>query len=246
MSLGSFIKAERVADEGIYLKEERHKNPKERFKQIVSRLSPFICAIDSVLDVGCATGEFIYYLKSVNPVLSCTGIDVSKPMAARAKEILPDCDFFCKDILTQSHDMKAQYDLVTCMGVLQIFDNIEGPVQNLLRCVKQGGKLILEGVFNSHPVDVITRYRRVTGSDNPWELGWNIYSKQTYEKILKNSAYDLSYSWIPFTLPFDVLEGEDPMRTWTIKTQANPHQLVNGASLLIDLYSLEITVNRSR
>lgn len=60
--------------------------------ECVERIRPV-----SLLEVGCATGEFYRYLKLKHPNISYFGIDVSKPVIARAKEKYPGAPFFVVD-----------------------------------------------------------------------------------------------------------------------------------------------------
>ena len=55
------------------------------------------------------------------------------------------------------------------------------------------------------------------------------------------SKKNIQWNWYDFKMPFPIEKNKDPMRTWTIPTQENPYQLVNGASLLINIKVLEIT-----
>ena len=174
----------RIADDDIYLNEDRYGDPKEMFKFI-----NLILPKDKVnkgirwLDVGCATGEFIYYLKSEFPRDYFTGVDISPAMITKAAECNPKQQFLCEDLLNQQIEVTEQYDIVTCTGVLQIFDQIEKPIENLLSLVAAGGILVITGSFNNHDVDVLMRYRR-TNEAAIWETGWNLFSKATYEGCL--------------------------------------------------------------
>lgn len=41
---------------------------------------------------------------------------------------------------------------------------------------------------------------------------------------------------------FDLKPKEDPVRTWTMRTETNERQLTNGLKLLIDHYLLKISL----
>jgi len=236
-------KGKRTADEGIYLKEDRYEKPKEIFKLLAEKMRPHISEGSSLLDVGSATGELIFYIIKLFPGIKCTGIDVSDKMIAQAKEKLPGQEFECKDILTKQVEAGKKYDIVNCLGVLSIFDDIETPIQNLLAHTKEEGTLFLGGVFNPNQVDVVMRYREAGKGQEEWELGWNLYSKETYEKILKKAGVK-EWKWHEFKMPFALPKQEDAMRSWTIKTEENPFQLVNGAMQMLDMNVLEVSVGK--
>ena len=53
----------RTHDKDLYLKESRYKNPKEIFQNAVSILSNSVELSElTCVDVGCAAGEYLYYL----------------------------------------------------------------------------------------------------------------------------------------------------------------------------------------
>ena len=233
-------KAERVADDAIYLKEERHDEPKELFKKLASIISEFVDHEDelSMLDVGCATGELVYYLEKQFPNVSYYGIDVSDDMLNLAKRKIGFAKLNNQSILELPLWVDMQFDVVLCLGVIGIFDEIEITLSNLISSLKDGGRLLLSEQFNDDSVDVIMRYRRVDSDDNDWESGWNIFSMKTIEDIAKQ--YDKKVKWHEFRMPFGIEKSDDPMRTWTIETEANRHQLILGSKQLIDLYVAEI------
>ena len=233
-------KAERVADDAIYLKEERHDEPKELFKKLSSIISEFVVHEDELcmLDVGCATGELVYYLEKQFPNVSYYGIDVSDDMLNLAKRKIGFAKLNNQSILELPLWVDMQFDVIVCLGVVGIFDEIEVTLSNLISSLKDGGRLLLSEQFNDDSVDVIMRYRRVDSDDNDWESGWNIFSMKTIEDIAKR--YDKKVKWHEFRMPFGIEKGDDPMRTWTIETEANRHQLILGSKQLIDLYVAEI------
>lgn len=234
----------RFSDDAIYLNEDRYETPKEIFKFIASLMEKNLSKTGSkILDVGCATGELIYYLKKRFNTLNFTGIDVSEKMIHKAKIKMPSETFICTNILAQPLNSSIigtqKFDFIICSGVLSIFDDLELPLNNLLSCLNPGGFLYIESAFNKEPVDVILRYRTTTQGNSPWESGWNVFSVNTAENILKKFGIK-EWNWFDFRMPFDILKVNDPMRTWTIKTEDNPFQLINGAAQLVDLMVLEV------
>lgn len=241
------IKAgERIADDAIYLNEDRYEKPKELFKFIADKLPDGNGPLKgNLLDVGCATGELIYYLKKRFPEFRFTGVDVSEPMIAQAKKKMPLEQFAVTSIQDASFFEERQFNVITCSGVINIFDDVAPLLDHLLGAVRFGGRLLIVGPFNDSPVDVLMRYRTVSeATDENWQSGWNITSKFTAEKLLEKSGYAVDVAWHPFAMPFALSPQKDPMRTWTLKTEKNPFQLVNGACQLVDLQLLDVRVKR--
>ena len=239
------LQGTRIADDPIYLNENRYDNPKEMFKVLGKYITEAqFPSGAALLDVGCATGEFLYYSKKILPTFAkFAGLDPSPDMIKHAKTHVSGVDFFVGSAVDDSIFSKREYNVVTCIGVMSIFDDFESPLRNLLSCVKENGLILITGPFNDDPIDIITRYRRADSPQKGWELGWNIFSKNSIEKMLQKSGYQLRWVWRPFRLPFALKKRpHDPMRTWTISANENPHQLVNGACQLLNMQTLSIQV----
>jgi SAM-dependent methyltransferase len=243
----SNLKGKRLADELIYLKEQRYDEPKEIFKFIGQKIKLRISSIGNdvrLLDVGCATGELIYYFKTLFKNVHFAGLDVSPKLIEAARNKVPDVEFYCKSIFDSSFFAEKKWHFVICCGVLSIFDDIKPALKNLLSCTLPKGSVYIAGAFNEDPVDVIMRYRLATEINSEWQTGWNIFSTETYERILKDFDLDIDWEWYDFKMPFAIPKRSDPMRTWTIRTESNPYQLVNGASQLINMKLLEIHIRK--
>ena len=121
----------------VYLKDKDYKKPKEYFKKVRKILSDLDYPYgSSLLDVGCATGKLLYYIKKTLPEFNhLSGIDVSRSMIDEASRCVPGVDFSVGSITDRKVFKKQLYDAITCCGVLQIFDNIEVLLNNFLSSV---------------------------------------------------------------------------------------------------------------
>lgn len=229
---------QRIADDEIYLHEYYFNNPKEIHKFVGDLVAREHRQLPSkVLDVGCAIGERIRYMQGRFPNFTFEGIDVSEAMIARAAALNPDARFSCGSVLDRATLPTRSCDITICGGVVAIFDDVGMPIRNLVETVRHGGILYISDTFNAHPVDVIMRYRRVDASGgHDWESGWNVFSKLTVEKHLRETGRIHDLTWHEFRLPFALPKRPDVMRTWTIETEQNPHQIVNGAAQILDTW----------
>lgn len=227
-----------------YIKEGWNKVPKESFKKLASLIErSHPDEESSVLDVGCAAGELINYLKTRFEKFEFTGIDVAPELIDEARKLIPFAKLVKASALDLPDDMHGSFDIVMATGVLSIFDIDEVPLffENLIRCTKKCGKVYVFAHFNDHPVDLmITHRKRIDGKMGEWEKGWNIYNKETIEEVLDGCCR--AHRFHEFKLPFQLEPKSDPVRTWTIKTEHNPFQLVNGLKLMVDLSFLEIEI----
>ena len=236
----------KLIDDQIYLKEDRFADPKELFKFIGNMIAgEKKKETESILDVGCATGEFLYYLGNRFPSMSLSGFDFSENMIERARSRNSKVEFWSGSILDKQAFKSANYDLITSIGVICFFNeiNVVTALDNLISSLREGGSVFIHSTFNPNPIDVIMKYRRVNEDEaDDWEGGWNIFSRKTIESALNSFDYQLEWSWHTWEMPFAIDKRDDPMRAWTIKTENNPFQRINGANQLIHTEILHVRV----
>lgn len=231
----------------LYLSENRKDQPKEYFKFIAQKAESHLkTSVDlSLLDIGCATGDFVYYLKSLYPNAHCSGLEFMPELIAKAKQEVPDCHFIQGNICEATSLPKQVFDVVFMNGVHSIFNNVEGWLGNAIKLVKQPhGKLYIFGIFNPDDVDVLLQVRS-TADDNensPWQSGWNCFSVKTFENVL-NKLKVKSYNFSDFTIEIDIPKHEsDPLRSWTFKYEDQSRGVINGTMLLHHFMLLEVSV----
>lgn len=221
----------RTADEAIYLNANRSHEPKQIFLRFAAIAEPESHRIRDILDIGCAAGELLAVLGKTCPAAQLTGIDVVPSLLAAAAERVPSARFQCASLEDAGAIPADAYDLVTCSGVVEIFDDLTVPLTQIVRALRPGGLALVQSIFNPQPIDVLMRYRRADTAGE-WERGWNMHARVTVERMLRALSHDglqLSHEWEPFRLPMALPPRDDVMRAWTVNTEADPFQQVNGA-----------------
>ena len=71
----------------------------------------------NVLDVGCASGGFFNIMRTIEPTIDYTGIDIAEPPIKLARERYPEARFEVTDGLTIPF-ADGEFDLVHITGVL--------------------------------------------------------------------------------------------------------------------------------
>jgi len=228
----------RTADKLIYNKELYIKKPKEIFKRII-KLSKRKKPYKKILDIGCANGAFLHFIKSKNPNATLHGWDISKELLKKARKNINGGCFLKKDV-SRPISIKEKFDLIVSTGVTGCFQKIEPFLHNIAHSLQAGGKAFIAGNFNEYPCRVFISYNDLTKHlKNHKEAGWNIFCVQEVFKTLKKIK-NLKIKFHNFEMPFDLKKKKkDYSRTWTIKIK-NKRQLTNGLCVIWPHKVLEI------
>ena len=129
-------------ENAFYASEDRRNNPKEYFQLINSVLNEV--KWDSLCDVGCATGDFLWYIQKQNGISKrLVGIDPFDKLRNIAESRLSNCKFYKGDIWSGEGIPEEKYDIVCMSGVLYLFDDFKLPIENLMKITKTGGTIII-------------------------------------------------------------------------------------------------------
>tara|TARA_B000000460_G_C21531820_1_gene401158 strand:- start:625 stop:1338 length:714 start_codon:yes stop_codon:yes gene_type:complete len=223
----------------FYLNENRKNEPKEQFKFLFKKsLEGKNFENLKICDVGCATGDFLYYISNLVKNVDLFGIDVREDLLSKAKKEVNNCNFILGDISNNQTLPKMEFDIVYMTGVLSIFDNYETILENFLKLIKPGGLGYIFGIFNPYDIDAIIKIRHSSSTDE-WESGWNLFSKSSISKTLKENK--IEHNFLDWNIDIDIPKHEnDPLRSWTLKDKNNLRLIVNGIQLLHTYSLLEI------
>ena len=237
---------ERVFEESIrdhdrlYLNENRKYTPKEYFKFIGDHVSDSVGSLEKpmMVDVGCAAGDFAYYLGNRFPQACVTGIDIMPCLLEKARTENPEMNFLLADICDKSSLPSMKFDFAFMCGVHMIFDEPTDWLENFVNLLRPSGRGFVFGMFNPEDIDCLIRVRP-SGSTGPWQRGWNLVSITTMKHHLDQLScrYEFSKWTIGIDLP---RHSDDALRSWTFKDEHLNRLIVNGSQLLHPLHLLEI------
>ena len=230
----------------FYLEDKRKENTKEYFKflhKILNKNKKINSKKTKIIDIGCATGELIYFLKTKFKDANYYGLDVHPKLIKYAKKDpdLKDVDFSVGnivDIPKKKHFKK--YDVVLFIAVHSIWDSIDIWFSNLKKYAKKGSKIYIFGLFNPNPIDTFVKIRRSRSKNKNLESGWNLISIETFKRYFKSKKIK-NFKFHPWEIKIPLSKNKkDPMRSYTQKLFNNKYQLTSGFGLVHNLHLLEI------
>jgi len=127
---------------------------KIRYARILRLLETIENPLSSILDIGCATGEFTHLLKDkYGQKSSVIGIDFIEKAIDRAKEKYPKIDFRVGSIFDVGRDYEGRMDLVTCLEVLYYLDRKECPraLMSVRESLRPGGYVVFSSLISKPP-----------------------------------------------------------------------------------------------
>ncbi|MBV6640260.1 MAG: methyltransferase domain-containing protein [Cyclobacteriaceae bacterium] len=80
--------------------------------------------INSIVDLGCGSGKFLYRVLSKYPEIACTGVDANPAIIDLAQKNYPAIEFICQNILSEKFAIR-RFDIIHCCLFLHHFTNEE-------------------------------------------------------------------------------------------------------------------------
>ncbi len=231
------MKIKRLHDK-LYLKSNRYKKPKESSKmllRILKQKKNLKKKQIKILDIGCANGELIYFLKeNLDQNIKFYGFDIRQDLINKSKKMLPDV-YFKKIDISKKIKFKEKFDIIICAGVICIFDKLDDFFHNIKKLSKDNTIVYIFDKLNQYDYNVFNKYEDFNLREKVLQSGWNIWSINYLKKFLKNRKVVAH----KFDIKIDIKKRDhDLMRAWTIKVNKKRY-FTNGLKLLNNQYWLE-------
>lgn len=231
----------------FYANEDKRNEPKEAFKMILNKMveRKNIKGVKSIVDIGCATGDFLYFLKeklqTIYPDLNLYGIDIFPDLLEIARNRMPDVEFLIGDVFS-GKDMPAnkRFDVICMSGVNCLFKEFKPWINNIINIWNKdgGGGIYIFGVFNSYGFDVSMDFKKT--NELEMNKSYTIFSVQTISNYLE--SLNVKFKFYPFEIDIDISQNkEDFIRSWTVNLESGKRGVLNGLQLWHEFYLLEIT-----
>ncbi len=105
---------------------------RDLYESEAAMLLPVLPHVSSMIDVGCAVGNFCSIVEELNPKISYTGIDTSEGMIREARRRHPKAEFRladCRDLPFEDES----FDMVFCTGLLNHNPDYLNMIAEMLR-----------------------------------------------------------------------------------------------------------------
>ena len=145
-------------------------------KQNVRELLRPARALEQLLDVGCGTGHWSRFFRSLG--YEVHGIDISEKMVLVARATVPECVFDIADACVLPFK-NASFDIVASMAALEFIPDPTVAVREMARCVKPGGSILIGTLNRLAPVN----RDRLSEGEQPYASG-HLFSPDELRDLL--------------------------------------------------------------
>ena len=109
-------------------------------------------SFDSLLDVGCGTGEMLNTVKNIRPAAMFCGIDISSEMLKKAQEKLQDAAELSLGDAEHLPYENGSFDLLMCADSFHHYPDPQKAIAEFYRVLKPEGQLLLADYWRPLPV----------------------------------------------------------------------------------------------
>jgi len=214
--------------------------PRESDKRLIDLMSEGFGELQkrksalSVLDIGCSTGNLLYYLRKSFPDLALTGGDLAASSIdlCRANPKLDGIQFDTMDLFSLP---VRRYDVVIANAVAVYFDHqqYERAMASVAGALVDGGRYFAFEWLHPYDQDL-----HIVEKSASHPEGLNIYFRpySIVRRILEKCGFsDVCFS--PFAIPIDLekgqihtenLDGEEALNSYTEKKETGERMLFRG------------------
>ena len=120
-----------------WIKDETWKRLKARPHQVRFKIVSHLLTGESFMDVGCACGHSIAWMKKHRPgIYNWSGLDFSPTAIEKARESFPSVPFYLAEDFNLL-PVCGKFDSVTCLGTIEHIEDDEALVKGLVSITNQ-------------------------------------------------------------------------------------------------------------
>ena len=203
-----------------------NQKPKEMFIWLVGKLKETGIELKSILDVGAAAGGFLRFAHESFPNAELVGVEYDDELVLLGNVDNPPFTLKRGDAY-KLDEQSFHYDAVLMTGTHSIFDDFRPAFSETIRATKDGGYVLITGLFNDYPIDARIKWR-YSDDAGGWQSGYNLFSKESVARYLNAQPRVADFSFEKFIINLDIDPRDDPIRSWTRMNSNGTRELING------------------
>ena len=181
----------------------------------------------SVIDIGCASGDFFYFLG--NNVNRKVGIDISNELIELARARVKNAEFVKSDIFDYCKK-KDKFDAVCVNGTLHTFLEYEKLIVDLVLSARPK-ILIIQSPFNINPFDVRIMHADARIKNASYQCAYCLFSIEKLVLFLEEMGAKVNFQKYEMDSSLSK-DSSSPMRNYHINIDGE-RCLTNGASIIL-------------
>tara|TARA_A100001035_G_C27772332_1_gene497036 strand:- start:580 stop:1284 length:705 start_codon:yes stop_codon:yes gene_type:complete len=209
--------------------ENKRKDTKYMFIWLCDKVEKNNYRREKILDVGCASGDFLDYFSTRFPGKNCIGLEFDKKLVEIGNQRSQEKYEIIEGDANKMTQIKTMsQDLVFMTGTHSIFEDFKFSFSEVIRSLKPGGRALITGFFNDYELDAKIYWRYPENEQGNWHPGYNLFSKKSVSNFLNTYKNIDNYNFEKFNLPFKLARQEDPVRSWSEEDKDGNLFLRNG------------------
>jgi ubiquinone/menaquinone biosynthesis C-methylase UbiE len=179
--------------------------------------------IQTALDVGTGTGDFLELLQDVIPGSRITGVDIDKDSLQIAREKFPGFDFF--EMGAEKMDFSDnQFDVASISMALHHLTDVQKSLHEMLRVIKSGGWIIVSELFSDNLNEAQQVHKLYHHFKSTTDRVRGISHNETFKKkeivsLIKNAGIDIQLQF-EFNQEKNLIDGTKDVEARVEKMKA--------------------------
>ncbi len=159
-------------------------NPNLNLFERISEVINGKVQVESVIEIGCGKGDFLKYLRNNNPILTLTGIDITK------NDDMNGIKFIQSDAFNIKLDKK--YDVVVTLAVIEHMPDPIAYVELLKNLCAENGFIIIMTLNDRSILYQLSRLLKKLGINKPYQRLYDKHHLNHFNHSSLNKLLDMS------------------------------------------------------
>ena len=201
----------------------------------------------SLIDLGTASGDFMFFLDSFrkNQNNIFYGVEKEKYLIDFSNQNKnKKVTFINADFTKKNFRINKKFDYVTCLGTINLLDDIKHLFKKMFKLCNKKGKIFVYDIFNDDPINLRLKVNYELEKNNIWHTQFNCFSKIYIKKLCKkiNPNSKILFHKMNFE-GIHVKKNKYPKLTSYTKTIDNKRVFISPYNQILPFKILEIQNN---